>query len=715
MSNESLWSDQSSEQDSTPGPILETTLLGGADDHVIVKLLTTNNTTSSNGSEVLTKLLTGSSSPAAINVGTTILLTSNVQSQGLRKIEPKPSDSGEVIEKVEADNDSNPYGRLLGINATRRGVKTCPLCMKKIGYRSKQCKFCSPSKQRKRSRKSQQNKESSNDEEKDTVQVELDTTNVNVVVMESETEIATSEILNAAEDASKQVLEDSEPATTASYEEECQQNIASVVDGVESETASQDDSEQVIGKKNYHTSLQDLIHTLLVQNQNSSVYIAPDHQVEADKLNMEQQNCDPQEEQDGDEEIEQQQEQTQVTTGPVGNPENAYDANSVALFLGHLAQQNGKKIRTALNPVSDNTQPGTSSSSLIGVKTKHIVIEDDMSSQAKYRKIRPKSFDEGQAVIEIPSSVASAVEEDMADSVVEVKPTDSQLRMLPGNATRRGVMPCQKCQCLIGCRSKVCKHCKFLLNESNPPFKRNRKHLRQAIQLHIPSNSTVSVFSVRRSKAGPDHRCFVWCEKNDPENRMRDVYSCDYPPCVTARELGNKPMSFLCEHAKISRTQGSTNNSTVLELNEEKLSSEFWTEEVCNSLRELNRQCNSKSVPLVQGVSDRTFVVVDQLHTDQGSSLAADLIGFVHVRFERTKVSGCWQTQVFCSGRPCTAWNPVFSCVTNKDTSLPTVLRSVNCIHYSACLWGIISDEKLVQEFKPYLEGAKAKINSDVP
>lgn len=300
--------------------------------------------------------------------------------------------------------------------------------MKKIGYRSKQCKFCSPSKQRKRSRKSWQNKESSNDEEKGTVSIELDTTNVDVVVMESETEIATSEILNTAEDASKQVVEDSELATTASYEEECQQSIASVVDGVESEPAPQNDSEQVIGKKNYHTSLQDLIHTLLVQNQNSSVYIAPDHQVEADKLGMEQQNCNSQGGQDGDEEIEQQQEQTQVSTGPLGSPDNAYDANSVALFLGHLAQQNGKKIRTALNPVTDNTQPGTSSSSLIGVKTKHIVIEDDMSSQAKYRKIRPKSFDEGQAVLEIQSSVASAVEEEMADSVVEVKPTDSQLR-----------------------------------------------------------------------------------------------------------------------------------------------------------------------------------------------------------------------------------------------------------------------------------------------
>lgn len=301
--------------------------------------------------------------------------------------------------------------------------------MKKIGYRSKQCKFCSPSKQRKRSRKSQQNEESSKNEEKDTVSIELDTTctNVDVVVMDSETEIATSEILNTAEDASKQVAEDSEPATTAPYEEECQQNIASVVDGVESETASQNDSEQVIGKKSYHTSLQDLIHTLLVQNQSSSVYIAPDHEVEADKLGMEQQNCNPQGEQDGDEEMEQQ-EQTQVSTGPVGSPENAYDANSVALFLGHLAQQNGKKIRTALNPVTDSTQPGTSTSSLIGVKTKHIVIEDDMSSQAKYRKIRPKSFDEGQAVLEIQPSVASTVEEDMADSVVEVKPADSQLR-----------------------------------------------------------------------------------------------------------------------------------------------------------------------------------------------------------------------------------------------------------------------------------------------
>ena len=286
--------------------------------------------------------------------------------------------------------------------------------------------------------------------------------------------------------------------------------------------------------------------------------------------------------------------------------------------------------------------------------------------------------------------------------------------MLPGNATRRGVMPCQKCQCLIGCRSKVCKHCKFLLNEANPPFRRNRKLLRQAIQLQIPSNSVVTVFSVRRSKVGPDHRCFVWCESNDPDNRMKDMYSCDYPPCVTARELGNKPTSFLCEHAKICRAQGSTMDSRVLELYQEKLFSEYLTAEVSNSLNELNSQCSIKGVPLVQGVSDRTFVVVDQLHTDERRSLTSDLIGFVHVRFERSKVGSLWQTQVFCSGRACMAWNPVFSCVSSKGCSQPTVLRSLNCIHYSACLWAITSNENLEREFKLYLEGAKVKVKGSV-
>ncbi|PFX32369.1 uncharacterized protein LOC111320984 [Stylophora pistillata] len=705
MSDETIWSDQSSEQVSNPAPILETSLMGTADDHVILRLLTGNNmnSSSSNGSEVLAKLLSGSvqsSSPSSIAVGTTIVLSS-VQSPGLRKIEPKPTDSGNEGEKVEVENESNPPGRLLGINATRRGVKTCPICMKKIGYRSKQCKFCSPGKPRKRSRKSKQSKESNHfDDERDTSGVEL-----NVVVIDGETEVATSEISSTIPEViSKEVVEDSETDAAISFGQETQEGDVVTSDAV--------GTEGLVGRKSYHTSLQDLIQTLLVQNQNSSVLIPPTERVESDKLSMSQPNTDQQQQQSGNDEIEQEQEQLQMAGATVGSPENAYDANSVALFLGHLAQQNGKKIRTALNPVIDNTRSATGTSSLIGVKTKRIVIEDDLSSQAKYRKIRPKSIDEGTAVVEIQTGVASIIDEDMTNNVAESKPSESQLRMLPGNATRRGVMPCQKCQCLIGCRSKVCKHCKALLNESNPPFKRNKKQQHQAVQLQIPSNSTMTVFSVRRSKVGPDHRCFVWCERNFPENRMRDVYSCDYPPCVTARELGNKTSSFLCEHAKVCRSQGSINNSRVLYLDQEKLSSEFFSEEVSTSLKDLNLKCSSKNVALVQCVSERTFVVVDQLHLEQGGSLAPDLIGFVHVRFERTKVNDSLKTEVFCSGRPCMAWNPVFGCVVNKGSSAPTVWRSLNCLHCSACLWAIASDKELAHEFQLCLDNVKMKVNN---
>lgn len=55
--------------------------------------------------------------------------------------------------------DSNNYTkfpylfyRFLAINPTKRGVKTCQDCFKKIGYRAKQCKYCSPLKHRRRPR-----------------------------------------------------------------------------------------------------------------------------------------------------------------------------------------------------------------------------------------------------------------------------------------------------------------------------------------------------------------------------------------------------------------------------------------------------------------------------------------------------------------------------------------------------------------------------------
>ena len=315
--------------------------------------------------------------------------------------------------------------RLLDINATRRGVKTCPLCTNKIGYRAKQCKYCSPGKQKRRSRKSQQSKESRNDSEQDSSNVSME-----MVLIDSETEVLTSEIGNAAEVSStaevipKKIAEVSEPIITESFEQGTQPTI-NTIESTEAET-SQQNNDVAAEKRSHHTSLQELIHTLLVQNQNS-LYITQDSEVQDDKEGTGNPDSN-QHEEVGGEEIKEDQRNSLVAAGPVGSPENAYDANSVALFLGHLAQQNGKKIRTALNPVSDNAQSNTSVSSLIGVKTKHVVIEDDMSSQAKYRKIRPKSIDEGTAVVEIQSSVGATVEEDIGDSVGEVKPTESQLR-----------------------------------------------------------------------------------------------------------------------------------------------------------------------------------------------------------------------------------------------------------------------------------------------
>ena len=105
-----MWSEQSTEQDSNPTLILENTILGSGEEQVIVKLLTTNTSVSSNGSEVFTKLLTGSSAGAA--AGSTGKFLSGAQAQGLRKIEPKPADSGNESEKlVEGDGEGSPFGR----------------------------------------------------------------------------------------------------------------------------------------------------------------------------------------------------------------------------------------------------------------------------------------------------------------------------------------------------------------------------------------------------------------------------------------------------------------------------------------------------------------------------------------------------------------------------------------------------------------------------
>lgn len=320
------------------------------------------------------------------------------------------------------------YLRLLDINATRRGVKTCPLCTNKIGNRAKQCKYCSPGKQRRRSRKSQTSKEPNNDSEQSSSNVDM-----NMVLMDGEPDLPTSPIGNTAEVSSttdvisKNETEDTEAVTADNFVQGTQSSV-NAMEGMEAETSPQNSGVMEPGKKTYHTSLQELIQTLLVQNQSSSLYVAQDSEEQADKVDTENSDVNQQEEQARDVEVKDVKGNSVGAVGPVGSPENAYDANSVALFLGHLAQQNGKKARPSLSIANDNAEPDTSTSSPLGIKAKQVVIEDDLSSQAKYRKIRPKAIDECTITVEIQRSEDCAVEEEIGNTVGEVKSAESQLR-----------------------------------------------------------------------------------------------------------------------------------------------------------------------------------------------------------------------------------------------------------------------------------------------
>ena len=104
-----MWSEQSTEQDSTSAPSLESVIIGSEN-----KLLSTKNAVTLGGSDALTKLLTGPSEPAANTVirGTIDVLLDSVHAQKPRRIEPKPAKSENEGEKlVEAACKANTSGR----------------------------------------------------------------------------------------------------------------------------------------------------------------------------------------------------------------------------------------------------------------------------------------------------------------------------------------------------------------------------------------------------------------------------------------------------------------------------------------------------------------------------------------------------------------------------------------------------------------------------
>ena len=287
-----------------------------------------------------------------------------------------------------------------------------------------------PSKRRRKLYRSNQ-PQSKNDDVKEEREVNMAPTTVDLsaVMVDNETEVSTTDICAAEEAASKGVEEDSEEDAIANCQQDSFQNEE--VQTVESGASNEAGREHVIGKKMYQTSLQDLIHTLLAQNQSSSIYITPED-IETDQRSSDEHVSDQKRDEQaaGDDRTEQQDQQSPVAPAGVdASPENFYDANSVALFLGHLAQQNGKKMRSVLNPVTENSQPCTSSVNFIGVKTKHsVIIEDELSIPAKYRRIRPKSTVEGN-VLEIQPALAPIVEDEESDSCAEVKAAEPQCRL----------------------------------------------------------------------------------------------------------------------------------------------------------------------------------------------------------------------------------------------------------------------------------------------
>lgn len=269
-----------------------------------------------------------------------------------------------------------------------------------------------------------------------------------------------------------------------------------------------------------------------------------------------------------------------------------------------------------------------------------------------------------------------------------------------GNATRRGVMLCTKCCKMIGCRSKICKHCKTQVTE-NAPRETNSRVVKQAVQLCLPKEFNIEMFSVRKCKTGPELRCFVQFE-NKPDqgtNKSKTCssrYTCDYPLCITAKELG-KESDYVCEHAKICHVTGSVIKAKIPKLNLDELSEMPFSSDLKGMIQVLHQQCSARNVPIVQHVSCKTLAVVDQMHSDTRGPLGTDIMSFVHVRFEKVRGQGCFQRQVFCSGQSCMGWNFI------SNDSPESLMKSCSCVHFAVALWAIKSDDTLLKELREYL------------
>jgi hypothetical protein len=237
--------------------------------------------------------------------------------------------------------------------------------------------------------------------------------------------------------------------------------------------------------------------------------------------------------------------------------------------------------------------------------------------------------------------------------------------------------------------------------------------MKQAVKLCLPKALSIQMFSVRKCKTGPEQRCFVQFEDktDEPQNKRKicsSKYTCDYPLCVTAKELGNKVSDYICEHAEVCCTPTNVLKAKIPKLISEKLVEMPIGSNMKELVQVLQLRCANKNIPLVQHVSCKTLAVVEQLHGNLSDPLGTDGISFAHVRFEKVKGHGCFQRQVFCSGRSCMAWNFI------SNDSPAALMKSCSCVHYAAALWAIASDTLLQKDFREYLDAfvLQAKIGN---
>lgn len=270
----------------------------------------------------------------------------------------------------------------------------------------------------------------------------------------------------------------------------------------------------------------------------------------------------------------------------------------------------------------------------------------------------------------------------------------SVCRIMNGNATRRGVMLCIKCNKMIGCRSKVCKHCKHPVTESITR-QGPSKLIKQAVKLLLPADLGVEIYSVRKCKTGPELRCFVQFDSKNSTSKSAK-YICDYPVCVTTKELEDKTSNYICEHAKYCFFPVLQAKVPVLDL--EKLATLNITGDMKESVQKLYSDSQSKGVPLVQYVSSRTLAIVEQINSTSNDTLGTGAVSFAHVRFENIKGQGCFQQQVHCSGRSCMTWNFLSS-----DPSTRAV-KPYSCVHYAIALWAVASDVLLQKDLGEFLD-----------